>query len=92
MKVTSISASLRYSKVMPSGAWKAVELSAEASLSDQENWQKAQAALYEQLGRQLTTLWTTRVNGQASNANGQSEHYCAEHDVPFKRHEKEGRE
>ena len=32
MRVTTISATVRYSKPLPDGAWKAVELSAEATL------------------------------------------------------------
>ena len=91
MKVTTVSANVRYSKALADGAWKSIELSAEASLDAKEEWQDAQAELYSQLGQQLKTLWATNSNGQANNANGQSEHYCAEHEVVFQRYEKQGR-
>ena len=90
MKVTTISATVRYSKPLPDGAWKAVELSAEATLDPQETWTEAQASLYTDLGQQLRTLWTAK-NGQATNSNEQSGHYCQEHQTEFKRYEKDGR-
>ena len=79
-----------YSKAQADGAWKSIELSAEASLNAKEEWQEAQAELYSQLGQQLKAFWTTKANGQASG-NGQSEHYCIEHSLPFKRHSKDGK-
>ncbi len=50
MNVTTVSATVRYSKPLPDGAWKAVELSAEASLEPDETWTEAQASLYQELG------------------------------------------
>ena len=70
MKVTTISASVRYSKVLGDGSHNTVELTAEATLTPQEGWQKAQATLYHQLGEQLKGLWTTKANGQPTNGNG----------------------
>ena len=90
MKITTISASVRFSKAIQSGCYKTIELSAEGTLNTNEDWQTAQATLYEQLGQQLKTLWATNSNGQAS-ANGQSEHYCADHSVQFKPHSKDGK-
>ena len=98
MNVTTIAATVRYSKPLPDGAWKAVELSAEASLDPNEAWIEAQASLYQELGQQLRTLWTAK-NGQASGGAAkaenttteQSKHYCQEHQTEFKRYEKEGR-
>jgi len=101
MKITTVSATVRYSKPLPDGSWKSVELSAEATLEPQETWTEAQARLYTDLGQQLRTLWTEKANGngQANNdavkaedtSNGQSEHYCQEHQTEFRRYEKEGR-
>ena len=99
MKITTIAATVRYSKPLPDGAWKAVELSAEASLEPNEAWIEAQASLYQDLGQQLKALWTANGNGHAANGTakagdtttGQSEHYCQEHKTEFKRYEKEGR-
>ena len=99
MNVTTISATVRYSKPLPDEAWKAVELSAEASLDPNETWIEAQASLYQDLGRQLKALWTSNGNGQAVNGTAkaeattteQSNHYCQEHQTEFKRYEKDGR-
>ncbi len=101
MKVTTVSATVRYSKPLPDGAWKAVELSAEATIEPNETWIEAQTSLYTELGQQLRTLWTAKANGNGQSNNGstkakastvgQSEHYCHEHQTDFKRYEKEGR-
>ena len=98
MKVTTVSASVRYSRAINTGEYKTIELSAEATLEPQEAWIEAQASLYTDLGQQLRTLWTTK-NGQAANGTAkaedtiteQNEHYCAEHQAEFRRYEKEGR-
>lgn len=97
MKITTISASVRYSKPLSDGAWKAVELSAEGTLGPNDEWHQAQAALYAELGQQLRTLWTSKANGNGQPSNGttktedSAEHYCQEHLAEFKRYEKEGR-
>ena len=90
MKVTVVTANIRYSRSLPDSSWKTIEVGAEASLTASEEWQTAQATLYEQLGQQLKTLRSAKANGQA-NGNGQSEHYCIEHSLPFKRHSKDGK-
>ena len=95
MKVTTVSASVRYSRAINTGEYKTIELSAEAALEPQGAWIEAQASLYTDLGQQLRTLWTAK-NGQANNGNTKAEdstteHYCAEHQTEFKRYEKEGR-
>ena len=96
MKVTTVSASVRYSRAINTGEYKTIELSAgEATLEPQEAWIEAQANLYTDLGQQLRTLWTAK-NGQANNGNTKAEdstteHFCAEHGVEFKRYEKEVR-
>ena len=53
MKVTTVSASARFSKALGDGMHKTVELSAEATVEYAEMWQEAQASLYHQLGEQL---------------------------------------
>lgn len=56
MKVTTISASIKYSH--PSnGGWKTVELGAEAQVNGHEGWKKAQARLYKELSDELKGLW-----------------------------------
>ena len=97
MKVTTVSAGVRFSKVLGDGSHKTIELSAEAALTAQEEWHKAQATLYHQLGDQLKALWTTKTNGQPKNGaasvngNGNGQHYCQEHGAAFKRHDKDGK-
>ena len=101
MKITTVSASVRYSKAIQSGEYKTIELSAEATLEPQEAWIEAQASLYADLGQQLRTLWTSKASGNGQVINGatkaedtttqQSEHYCQEHQTDFKLYEKEGR-
>jgi hypothetical protein len=53
MKVTTILASVRYSKALGDGSHKTIELAVEATLTPQEEWHKAAATLYHQLGDQL---------------------------------------
>ena len=97
MRVTTISASVRYSKALGNGTHKTVELSAEASLDTKDTWRQAQAGLYADLGQQLRTLWATKTNGngQPPAGNDKTEaapnHHCQEHDVPFQRYEKQGK-
>ena len=89
MKVNNVAATVRYSKPLPDGAWKGVELSVEATLEPLEAWIEAQASLYTDLGQQLRTLWTSKASGNGQSTNGskkaedstaeQSEHYCQEH-------------
>ena len=56
MKVTTVSANIRYSQDTGHGAWKMGELGAEASIDQRDNWTDAQASLYHQLGQQLKAL------------------------------------
>ncbi len=67
MKVEKISATIRYSLDTGKGAWKVIELGAEASVSDGEHWKQAQSELYYQLGDQLRQLWH---NGTGAALNG----------------------
>src|SRR2546426_8490220 len=67
MRIDRISANIRYSKAQEGGAWKTVELAAEASVTPSESWQEAQAQLYAELGQQIKALWSNR-NGNGHHA------------------------
>jgi hypothetical protein len=56
MKVTQVSATIRFSKEVHEG-WKSVELGAEATLEPSDDWHQAQQGLYTSLTAQLRTLW-----------------------------------
>ena len=64
MKVERVSATIKYSQDTGHGAWKAVEIGAEASVDDREGWSQALAHLYGDLGQQLKTLW---ANGKSQD-------------------------
>jgi hypothetical protein len=57
MNVTTISATIRYS-AEAKGAWRTIELGAEATLDPGEDWQTAQQKMYSQLGEQFKTIWS----------------------------------
>ncbi len=86
MKITTISANVRYSKPLGDGSYKTVELGAEATLNGEDKWTAAQACLYQELGHQLKALWSTNSNGSANG--GTSDHHCQEHSTAFQRYEK----
>jgi hypothetical protein len=103
MKVTTVTATLRYS-AEAKGAWRTVEVGAEATLTNSdESWETAQQELYNRLGQQLKVLWSNG-NGRAETQEqtqppappkaspepSRREHYCQEHQMEFKRHEKDG--
>ena len=70
MKVTTVSASVRFSGIVGDSRFKTIELSAEATLDAKETWTEAQARLYEQLGCQLKAMW---ANGTGQNAQDDAE-------------------
>ena len=80
MKVTTVSASVRFSKALGDGVHKTVELSAAAALQGQETRAEAQANLYQQLGQQLKTLWDNGKSAldapQSPERAAISAHYC----------------
>jgi hypothetical protein len=97
VKVTTISANLRFSKDIGHGAWKVIEIGAEASVDPREDWQTAQTALYQQLGHQMTVLWNNG-NGKPAQEPPTPEtptpkpnHWCEEHQTEFKRFCKDGK-
>ena len=63
MKVERITAQVRYSQDTGHGAWKAVEIGAEATVDERERWAEALAHLYADLGQELKTLWSANGNG-----------------------------
>jgi hypothetical protein len=68
MRVTTVTATLRYS-AEAQGAWRSIEVGAEATLTNSdEDWRAAQANLYQQLGQQLRALWNGK--GQEGQQNG----------------------
>jgi hypothetical protein len=73
MKVTSVSASIRYAKEIE-GAWKTLELSAEASVDPEENWTLAQQGLYAMLVGQLRSLWGQNGHNLEHSQNGSESH------------------
>jgi hypothetical protein len=64
MQVTTVSASVRYSKGLGPNEYKTVELTAEAHVDPDEDWLLAQQGLYAMLTAQLRALWGQ--NGAAS--------------------------
>ena len=73
MNVEKVSATIRYSQDTGKGAWKVVELGAEASIGQRDNWKQAQSELYYQLGDQLRTLWANgSSNAAGATAKGQN--------------------
>ena len=76
-----------------------MELSAEATVQGDEDWQDAQSELYSRLGKQVKSLW---LQGQkapegaektAENIPGLDlteppvlDHYCLDHQAEFKRY------
>jgi hypothetical protein len=93
MKVTTVTATIRYS-AETQGAWKSVEVGAEATLTNSdETWEQAQAELYHSLGQQLKALWSGKTNPpEAKEQPGTRpvspatarQHFCKEHGVEFK--------
>src|SRR5919106_3215845 len=96
VKVTTISANLRFSKDIGHGAWKVIEIGAEASVDPREDWQSAQTALYQQLSQQMNALWNNGngKSGQEPDTSKASaskpEHWCEEHQTEYQRFSKDG--
>ncbi len=106
MEVNKISATIRYSQDTGKGAWKVIELGAEATVSDREFWKQAQSELYYQLGDQLRQLWHNGTGAALNGAGGPEshveppaaseptqtprEHWCYRHEMEWKRRTKNG--
>ena len=103
MEVTSVSASVRFSGAVGPSRFKTVELSAEATVQGDEDWQDAQSELYSRLGKQVKYLW---LQGQKPLEGAEKavedipgpdlteppptvpDHYCLEHQTEFKRYQR----
>lgn len=99
MKVKSVSASVRFSGAVGPSKFKTVELSAEATVLGDEDWQSAQIELYQDLGKQVKILW---LQGQKPSEGSErllqapvdsnpsetpvAEHFCQEHQTAFKKY------
>jgi hypothetical protein len=76
VNVSKVTATIRYSQDTGKGAWKSLELGCEASITEREDWQKAQATLYGQLAQQFKALWsqngtTPQGSSEGHQANGE---------------------
>ena len=69
MKVERITAQVRYSQDTGHGAWKAVEIGAEATVDARERWSEALAHLYADLGPELKSLWANGNGQKATEAS-----------------------
>ena len=79
-----------------------MELSAEATVQGDEDWQDAQSELYQELGKQVKHLWLQGQKAQegpekaAEDIPGPDltkqppapDHYCLEHQTEYKRHQR----
>jgi hypothetical protein len=100
MEVDRVKATLRYS-AEAKGAWRSLEIGAEATVAPDEDWHTAQASLYQQLAQQLRLLWDNRRADEASeepaeapgepNLSTTPEHYCQQHQVEYRHCEKDGK-
>jgi hypothetical protein len=57
MKIDRVKATIRYSQDTGKGAWKAVEIGAEAEIAPGSAWQGEVATLYADLSSKLRQLW-----------------------------------
>ena len=97
-----MSASVRFSGAVGPSRFKTVELSAEATVQGDEDWQDAQSELYQELGKQVKYLW---LQGQKALEVAEKatedipgpdltepppvpDHYCLEHQTEFKRYQR----
>jgi hypothetical protein len=103
LEVTSVSASVRFSGAIGPSRFKTVELSAEATVQGDEDWQDAQSELYQELRKQVSYLW---LQGQKALEGAEKavedipgpdltepqppvpDHYCLEHQTGFKRYQR----
>ena len=105
MQVDRIKAIIRYSQDTGCGAWRSLELGAEALLEPGEDAADAHAALYQDLRLRFKALWQGGAKGTAAVQQAEQEdlfgdhgpqpeppsHWCEEHQTEHKRREKDGR-
>lgn len=96
MRVTKFHVTVRYSRPMPDGSHKTLELGAEGVLSaSDETWKKSQADLYLELGEQMRQVWTSTVNSKTAlqeqarngsdNPGSTRQHFCEQHQTAFRK-------
>ena len=66
MKVDRVTATIRFSQDSGKGAWRSLELGAEAQVAPNENWVEAEEQLYRQLAQRTKTLWANGSNGKTT--------------------------
>ena len=93
MKIEKVHATVKYSQDTGKGAWKAVEIGAEATVDAKDRWQTAQQQLYGELSQQLHNLWSNGKTAHSENPvqpisepEPPAEHVCQQHGVSFKRY------
>jgi hypothetical protein len=106
MQVNKVTATVKYTQDSGKGAWKSVEIGAEATVGPNESWRVAQANLYRDLGHQLKVLWAQNGGGHAQSpqeghrpvlsvaggteTQSPTPNWCAEHHTEFKQFSKNG--
>src|ERR687892_431856 len=99
MKITNVAVNVRYAQEIE-GAWKTVEVGAEATVAEGEQWTLCQQGLFAQLSTQLREVWAMGKNGHEKPVEEASweeikampsprEHYCPVHKTEFRRFEKD---
>jgi hypothetical protein len=83
MHAQNISVSIRYAADTGAGAWKTIEVGAEATLSNSsEDWAASQRELYSRLSEQLKVIWSCKADAQYAQEGHQistqpaKEHWC----------------
>ena len=75
MKVEKVHAAIKFSQDTGHGAWKSIEIGAEATVDERERWAASLAHLYSDLSRELKTLWAANGNkAQESPHDGAESH------------------
>jgi hypothetical protein len=99
MKVNTISVNIRYSRQMPDGSHKTIELSAEGTMDPDEDRHKAQVTLYHELGKTMKYVFSGNGSGKAQIGPEkpvepppapQKAYWCSTHNKAFQRYEKGG--
>jgi hypothetical protein len=101
MNIQNISVHIRYSKPLTGGSYKTVELAAEGTIAPDEDYHQAQVSLYHALGETMKYVFSGNGSGKPQNGLEQTappsvepqrpDHYCHQHNMPFKRYEKDGK-
>ncbi len=86
MKVTTVSATIRFSQDTGKGAWKSLEIGAEGIVEGKETWTEAQTRLYQDLTGQLRALWGNGNGGDNKPPTDPPPDYCQEHGTEYKRY------